>query len=150
MACFFRGSVTNYFCLLLCFLPFLSLTGCGSGQIAAPSIQAQTQHFDDALSKMKSKDYAGAKEAAAAALGGPGLSADQVVEASMILIEAALETKDLETADSKLSEVEGVATDMGKVCVLRGRYWRKKGDETKAQKSFQDARLHDPNVLIPN
>jgi Tfp pilus assembly protein PilF len=99
---------------------------------------------------MKSKDYAGAKEAAAAALGGPGLSADQVVEASMILIEAALETKDLETADSKLSEVEGVATDMGKVCVLRGRYWRKKGDETKAQKSFQDARLHDPNVLIPN
>ncbi len=150
MACFFRRSITEYFCLLLCFVPLMSLSGCGSGQIAAPSIQAQTQQFDDALSKMKSKDYSGAKEAATAALSKPGLSADQVIEASVILIEAALETNDLETADSKLSEIEGVATDMGKVCVLRGRFWRKKGDEAKAQKSFQDARLHDPNVLIPN
>ena len=146
----FRRIITDLPNWFLCLMPVVTIAGCSSGQIPAPSIQAQTQRFDDALSKIKSKDFSGAKEAATEALRAPGLSADQVVEASMILIEAALETSDLETADSKLSEIEGVATDMGRVCVLRGRFWRKKGDETKAQKSFQDARLHDPSVLVPN
>ncbi len=135
------------FVALLC---TASIFGCGPGQIAAPDIAQQTQRLDQAIAKLAAKDYAGAKENAQAALTGAGLSSDQAIEASMILIESAIETGDLGVADAKLIELESVSPDMGKVCVLRGRYWRKSGNESKAQTAFQDALRHDPNVVIPN
>jgi Tfp pilus assembly protein PilF len=127
-----------------------NMVGCGPGQIAAPDIAQQTQRLDQAIARLAAKDYVGAKENAQAALTGAGLSSDQAIEASMILIESAIETGDLDIADAKLKEVESVSPDMGRVCVLRGRYWRKSGSESKAQTAFQDALRHDPNVIIPN
>ncbi len=128
----------------------VSLIGCSRGQVSAPDIAQKTQRLDQAIAKLAAKDYAGAKENAQAALSGAGLSSDQAIEASMILIESAIETGALDVADSKLKGLESVSPDMGRVCVLRGRFWRKSGNESKAQTAFQDALRHDPNIVIPN
>lgn len=123
--------------------------GCSSDEVAAPDIAKQTQSLDEAASKIAAKDFSGAKEIAAAVLQGAGLSADQAEEATMILIESAIETGDLDTAETYLSQAEISATDMGRVFVFKGLLLRKKGDEAKAQEAFQQARAHDPNVVVP-
>ncbi|MFO0013310.1 MAG: hypothetical protein ACK553_11245 [Planctomycetota bacterium] len=127
----------------------LGLVGCKSDAVPAVDIATQTQTLEDAAAKLAARDFSGAKEAATAALQGTGLSADQAGDAILILIESAIETGDLETAEKNLAEAEISSTDMGRVYVLRGLLCRKRGEESKAQEAFQQAKAHDPNVVIP-
>lgn len=134
---------------VLATLILIGISGCGPKAIPAADIAKQSQTFEDAAARLASKDYSGAKQSAAAALQGGALSADQAAEAILILIEAAIETGDWETAENNLAQAEIASTDMGRVYVLKGLMARKRGDETKAQEAFQQARAHDPNVVIP-
>jgi len=77
--------------------------------------------------------------AAEQSLKGGGLSADQASEASMILIEASIESGDLTTAESVLQEAERNAMDLARVYVLRGKLARKQGNESAAQEAFVHA-----------
>lgn len=128
----------------------LCVSGCGSSQMRATDIAASTQTFEEAVAKLATKDYAGSKEAAQAALKSGGLSADQASELLLVLVEAAIGAGDLDLAATKLVEAESVANDMARVAVLQGLLERKRGDQSKAQAAFDKARSLDPNVRIPN
>ncbi len=134
---------------VLATLILIGISGCGPKAIPAADIAKQSQTFEEAAARLASKDYSGAKESAAAALQGGALSADQAAEAILILIEASIETRDWETAENNIAQAEISSTDMGRVYVLKGLLARKQGDETKAQEAFQQAKAHDPNVVIP-
>ena len=128
----------------------VSISGCGSSQMKATDIATSTRTFEDAVAKLAAKDYAGSKDAAVTALKSGGLSADQASELLLVLVEAAIGAGDLDLAASKLTEAESFANDMARVFVLRGLLERKRGDQSKAQTSFDKARSLDPNVRIPN
>jgi Tfp pilus assembly protein PilF len=124
--------------------------GCGTKGVPPTDIAKQTQTFDDAVAKLASGDFAGAKAAATQAIEGGALSADQVADATLILIEAAIESGDYTTAEKSISDAEINALDMAKVYVLKGRLAKKQGNESAAQEAFERAKLEDPNVVIPN
>lgn len=135
--------------LALLILIVATAVGCGPKGMPAATIEKQQQSFDEAVSRLASRDFAGAKSAAAEAMGGGGLSADQACEAAMILIEASLETGDLTTAETELATAERTAMDMARIHVLRGRLARKQGNESAAQDAFAKARAENPNIAIP-
>ncbi|MFN5272738.1 MAG: tetratricopeptide repeat protein [Planctomycetota bacterium] len=126
------------------------VSGCGSSQMKATDIAVSTKAFDDAVTKLTSKDYAGSKESAQVALKSGGLSADQASELLLVLVEAAIGSGDLDLAASKLSEAESFANDMPRVFVLKGLLARKRGDQSQAQAAFDKARTLDPSVRIPD
>jgi tetratricopeptide (TPR) repeat protein len=124
--------------------------GCGSKGVPPTDIAEQTQTFDEAVAKFAAGDFAGAKTAATQAIEGGALSADQVADATLILIEAAIESGDYATAEKSIADAEINALDMARVYVLKGKLARKQGNESAAQEAFQRAKLEDPNVVIPN
>ncbi len=113
------------------------------------SIEKSQSIFDDATSKYAAGDFVGAKTAAADAIASGALMADQASEASLILIESAIESGDLSAAEVELANAEKTAMDMARVLVLKGRLARKQGNEAAAQEAFNQARAEDPNVVIP-
>ena len=124
--------------------------GCGSRSMPAHSIQDSEKAFDDAVAKLASKDDVGSREAATTALRGGGLSADQSVEASMIIVEAAIESGDLAIAESELKALEPNVLDMVKFHILQGRLAKRQGNDSAAQEAFGKARSIDPKAPIPN
>jgi Tfp pilus assembly protein PilF len=135
------------------FLPAILIgvsLGCGSKGVPPTDIAKQTQTFDDAVAKLAAKDFAGAKVAATQAIEGGVLSADQVADATLILIEAAIETGDYATAEKSIADAEIHALEMARLYVLKGKLARKQGNESAAQEAFQRAKLEDPNVVISN
>lgn len=142
----FLLSVRSVCCLvLIC----LSNVGCGPRSMPSSSIEKSQSIFDDATSKYAAGDFVGAKTAAADAIASGALMADQASEASLILIESAIESGDLSAAEVELANAEKTAMDMARVLVLKGRLARKQGNEAAAQEAFNQARAEDPNVVIP-
>jgi len=133
----------------LALMLLVSMPGCGSSGMPSGSIESKQRSFDDAVSRLASHDYQGAKQSAAESLQGGGLTPDQASEASMILIEAAIATGDLAEAEAELSKVEKVAMDMARVYVLRGQLASKQGNSAAAQEAYDKARAEDPNIVIP-
>jgi thioredoxin-like negative regulator of GroEL len=115
----------------------------------AADIEGRTRSFDEASSRLASGDFTGAKSAATQALDGGGLSADQASEATLILIEAAIESGDIPLAQAALANAESTAMDLARVFVLQGRLAQKQGNESAAQTAFARARTEDPNIAIP-
>jgi len=140
---------THVVCLI-CALVAIAWTGCGSKSMPANTIQQREKAFEDAQTKLAAKDYAGAKEAAAIALKGGGLSADQASEASMILIESSIQSGELAMAETELKNAEGFAMDMVKLHILQGMLASKQGNNGAAQEAYAKARALDPNAPIPN
>jgi len=131
--------------LLVCSLP-----GCGEKALPPSSIQEREKAFEDAQTKLAIKDYAGAKAAAMLSMQSGGLSVDQAAEAGMILIESAIQTGDLATAETELKAAELYAMDMVKLHLLQGLLAKKQGNEAAAQEAFAKARSLDPSAPIPN
>ena len=143
-----RSSVMGWLVLALSLV--CSVPGCGERALPPSTIQEREKAFEDAQSKLAIKDYVGAKAAAMLSMQSGGLSVDQAAEAGMILIESAIQTGDLATAETEIKAAEAYAMDIVKLHLLQGLLAKKQGNDAAAQEAFAKARSLDPSAPIPN
>ncbi|MCA9101411.1 MAG: hypothetical protein KDA63_09690 [Planctomycetales bacterium] len=124
----------------------LGALGCSGGEPAEAERADAQSALDDGVAALARQDYAGAEAQFTAALGAPGLNADQMVDVQLSRAVARAHLGHYEQAHEDLNQAELGAADLARVHAARSYVYALEGKTPLAEQEWVTAQELNPAV----